>query len=44
MLLSLAQNATTNGGDASRVGAFFSSLISQKNAMFIRKIKAHRQD
>ena len=44
MLLPLAQNASTNGGDASRVGAFFSSLISQENAMFTRKIKAHRQD
>ena len=30
MLLSLAQNATTNGGDASRVGTFFSSLISHE--------------
>ena len=33
MLLPLSQNASTNGGDASRVGAFFNSLVPQEKCL-----------
>ena len=33
LLVYLIGNASTNGGDASRVGAFFSSLVSRRENM-----------